>query len=111
MELLVRQTGPCKDVDPPADGNTDTGSGGGGRRIDSRGPLLTLFFFLLPPVLQISLGSLLLLGNQPLCAGRTQCIGEEDIHHQLKRFAKSMSSIARPAGDLHSRSISPWKYK
>nr|BAI82582.2 interleukin-17C-2 [Takifugu rubripes] len=80
----------------------------------------------------ISLGSLLLFGERPLCAGGSQCVSEDEANQRLERFHKNrptptftdhqttcekvrqlFEDVAPQLKGEHmrQRSVSPWRYR
>ncbi|TWW67625.1 interleukin-17C-like [Takifugu flavidus] len=83
----------------------------------------------------ISLGSLLLFGERPLCAGGSPCVSENEANQRLERFHKNRpgpwvprkdhrttcEDVARLLesedvasqlkGEHMTRSVSPWRYR
>lgn len=110
MELLVRQTGPCRHAaNQPADGKVHAGSGGV-TQVGLRGPLLTLV-----SDSQISLG-LLLFGDWPLCAVSSRCMDDKELSQRLEKLQRRLENSSyldahNSSADLKDRSISPWTYK
>lgn len=65
----------------------------------------------------ISLGSLLLFGDRPLCAGSSRCVTEDKFSRLLRRFQEELVVDGAAPGfsvqppDVNKRSLSPWEYR